>query len=300
MDLQISDISAALVHLGHQPQDMEVAAGGEELEIRNRRGSGSLSLIVGTQGALPSSGSRTDQLYVLRSDGDLQINGSLTTGELETDSADIGVEAPQWMLAAYDTFESGASGWSPNLTSPCGGPNHILGGHCRLAGMPADKVFDGLHNHKAVRVEARFYFIDEWRGQSAWMMFDQTVVWVHQHTACFSEQIAEDTPACGQAAGHRTCRNETERDEVELLSRKMRNVSEESRRLQRSAPRLDCGKSASFCGRPDVPDMLGVLIDVTHAHTASQLTLTFGTFGLQGADPCTVSYGVQGVSIYVR
>ena len=59
-------------------------------------------------------------------------------------------------------------------------------------------------------------------------------------------------------------------------------------------------RAVSVCGREDVPDTIGTLIDVTRPHTSPSLTITFGTHGMHGADPCDVSYGVQAVSVYVK
>ena len=59
-------------------------------------------------------------------------------------------------------------------------------------------------------------------------------------------------------------------------------------------------RAVSVCGREDVPDTIGTLIDVTRPHFAPSLTVTFGTHGMHGADPCDVSYGVQAVSVYVK
>ena len=56
----------------------------------------------------------------------------------------------------------------------------------------------------------------------------------------------------------------------------------------------------SVCGREDAPDRVGVLIDVVQPHAATTLAVGFGTTGLDGADPCFVSYGVQAVEVYVR
>ena len=138
---------------------------------------------------------------------------------------------------------------SSNLTSTCGGPSRILGGYCRLAGTPVDKTFERLPAHRAVRIMARYYFIDAWEAMVGTMRLDRDVVWTQQHTAC---------------------------------------------------PGGAC-RAVSVCGREDVPDTIGTLIDTgTRPHTASSLTVTFGTHGMHGADPCDVSYGVQAVSVYVK
>jgi hypothetical protein len=178
--------------------------------------------------------------------GSLRVNGSVSAAALDVISSPL----PQWTLVASDLFSSPPRGWSANLTSTCGGPHKILGGHCRLAATPIDKVYDGLPPHRHLRVQARFYFIDAWERASAWMMIDRATVWTQQHAAC---------------------------------------------------PGGACPKGArSVCGRDDTPDRVGVLIDIAHPHDAAALTLGFGTQGLDGADPCLVSYGVQGVSLYVR
>ena len=61
-----------------------------------------------------------------------------------------------------------------------------------------------------------------------------------------------------------------------------------------------CAGARSICGREDTPDRVGVLIDVVQPHATAELTVGFGTQGLDGADPCLVSYGVQSISLYVR
>ena len=175
--------------------------------------------------------------------GRLSVNGSVVAAELDVISSPL----PQWTLVSSELFNTPPVGWSVNLTSTCGGPHKILGGHCRLAATPIDKHYTGLPPHRTVRVQARFAFIDRWERASAWMMLDRATVWTQQHAACAS-----------------------------------------------------CAGARSICGRDDAPDRVGVLIDVTQPHAAAELTVGFGTQGLDGADPCLVSYGVQGVSIYVR
>jgi hypothetical protein len=185
-------------------------------------------------------------LPTLRTLGNLHVNGSLHAGgELSADSTN---ELAQWSLVASDLFSEPVSGWSSNLTSTCGGPARILGGYCRLAGTPVDKTFERLPAHRAVRIMARYYFIDAWDSMVGTMRLDRDVVWTQQHTAC---------------------------------------------------PGGAC-RAVSVCGREDVPDTIGTLIDVTRPHLSPKLTVTFGTHGMHGADPCDVSYGVQAVSVYVK
>jgi len=183
--------------------------------------------------------------------GRLSINGGVDAAELDVVSSPL----PQWTLVASDLFNTPPSGWSSNLTSTCGGPHKMLGGHCRLAATPIDKRFGRLPPHRAVRVQARFAFIDEWERASAWMMLDRATVWVQQHTAAV---------CAGGGTG------------------------------------AACPGARSICGREDTPDRVGVLIDVVQPHAAAELTVGFGTQGLDGSDPCLVSYGVQAVSIFIR
>ena len=61
-----------------------------------------------------------------------------------------------------------------------------------------------------------------------------------------------------------------------------------------------CPTALSICGRAEDPDRVGVLVDVTHPHSAPQLTLGFGTWGMHLVDPCDASYGLQAVSVFVR
>jgi len=231
------------LELGNQPAFAVGGAGGalrvDSVEQRQT------VMVIDARG----SSSMGDDMPAITVQGDLHVNGTLDAGLLDADSS---VTTPQWRLAAHDTFEDGVRGWSANVSSTCGGPHRILGGHCRLAGAPVDKVFANLPPHQSVRVEARFYFIDEWRGQVGWMMLDQTSVWAQQHAICSPE------------------------------------------------PSRPCPPPRSICGRPDVADTVGVLIDVVHRHSRSELTVTFGTQGLQGTDPCEVAYGVQAVAVYVR
>lgn len=60
-----------------------------------------------------------------------------------------------------------------------------------------------------------------------------------------------------------------------------------------------CVKGKSVCGKEDYPDKIGRLIDVAMPHDSDDVTVTFGST-MSSVDPCEASYGLQGVSVYVR
>jgi hypothetical protein len=205
--------------------------------------------------------------------GPLWVKGDLSATSLDVDVTN---DSSQWVLVAHDTFELGAAGWSLNFTAPCGGPHRILGGPCRAAGAHTEKRYD-LPHHRYVRVEARYYFIDEWRGYVGWMMLDQGTAWTEQHHAtCTRAAASAPAPAAAPAA-----------------------ASVASAHNDSSAPR-ECPRALSGCGDPAWADRVGVLIDATRPHTSPVLRVAFGTHGMQAVDPCDASYGVQAVSVYVR
>ena len=233
MGLRVAD----RIDLGHREWSFTAPSGSLHL---SREGTPLFSVEAG--GASYEAGAAGSE-FAVEIPGRLSVNGSVEAAELDVISSPL----PQWTLVASDLFNTPPIGWSINLTSTCGGPHKILGGHCRLAATPIDKRYGGLPPHRTVRVQARFAFIDAWERASAWMMLDRATVWTQQHAACAS-----------------------------------------------------CVGARSICGREEAPDRVGVLIDAVQPHAATELTVGFGTQGLDGADPCLVSYGVQAVSIYVR
>lgn len=58
------------------------------------------------------------------------------------------------------------------------------------------------------------------------------------------------------------------------------------------------GKGVDVCGGPEVDTRLGAVIDVVFTHSSKHLELSFGAT-LQG-DPCTASYGIDEVMVYIQ
>lgn len=108
----------------------------------------------------------------------------------------------QWKLVRHEDFNSGpAIGWSLLETSSCNGKDFFVGGHCRIATGTVKKVFDHLPPHQQVRVTGRYHFIDNWKGESAFLQLNNQYVWT-DHTSphvthasgidmCGSTQYAE-------------------------------------------------------------------------------------------------------------
>jgi len=184
----------------------------------------------------------------IRADGSLSVNGTLYADDMDVDSSN---DLSQWALIYHDMFHENTAGWSTNFTSTCGSPFKILGGHCKLSKAEVQKSYDKLPSHKAVRVVARYYFIDDWDDYTGYMKMDGKYLWTQEYAHC------------------------------------------------KMPFRLLCTKSKSICGKEDDPDKIGHLIDVAHPHTEDSVEVTFGST-MEYVDPCDCSYGVQGVSIYVR
>ncbi len=67
-------------------------------------------------------------------------------------------------------------------TSACSSSeDRFMGGHCVLANGPARKSFTDLPPHTQIRVTARYHFIDNWTGQTAFAAVDGSYVWTQSH-----------------------------------------------------------------------------------------------------------------------
>jgi len=96
----------------------------------------------------------------------------------------------QWALIRQDHFQSDSDGWrlvgsnEPVGTSSCPrahGSDRFLGGHCILANGPARKIYTHLPPHTQIRLTARYHFIDNWRGETAFAQIDSAYVWTQTH-----------------------------------------------------------------------------------------------------------------------
>lgn len=112
-------------------------------------------------------------------DADLVITSNTpveSTAFLAEDIVIGGVK--QWKMVRHENFEEGAEGWSLLETSSCS-PNgdRFLGGHCNAAHGSIRKTFDKLPAHKQLRVTARYHFIDNWQGETAFLQLGNKYVW---------------------------------------------------------------------------------------------------------------------------
>merc|ERR1711988_97112 len=183
----------------------------------------------------------------IRADGNLYVNGTLFADDMDIDEEN---DLAQWTLIYMDMFHQGSAGWSFNETTPCGSPYKILGGHCKLSNAEVSKTYDKLPPHKSVRLQARYYMIDDWQEDNAYAKIEGTMVWTFQYTWCTQALL------------------------------------------------MLCPQSRSVCGKEDYPDKIGHMLDVSHPHSEDTVTITFGS-SLE-EDACKASYGVQGVSVWIR
>ena len=143
------------------------------------------------------------------------------------------------------------------------------------------------------------------------MMLDQTSVWAQQHAVCSDEPSRPCPPPrsiCGRpgASAMRDI-NGIIRDGPSTCvapwshgSGRFGSVRREGATSPPPRPHARRPTTRARARRPTVADTIGVLIDVVHRHSRPELTVTFGTQGLQGRDPCDAAYGIQAVAVYLR
>jgi hypothetical protein len=94
--------------------------------------------------------------------------------------------ALSWIPVALDTFATGPDGWTVTIggvpadavVTSCGSFTTILGGAGELgSGAVASKVYGGLPPHTALRVTAKFHYIDSWDGERGWLHVDGQEIW---------------------------------------------------------------------------------------------------------------------------
>jgi len=112
----------------------------------------------------------------LRVSGELSLGSAATNGTVSASSF-IQQDMKQWSLVYHDDFEQNTDGWSTNKTSSCDGVDHHLAGHCNEVDGEVTKTFDGLAEHKFVRIQARYHFLDSWEGETAFAKVDGRIMW---------------------------------------------------------------------------------------------------------------------------
>jgi hypothetical protein len=92
----------------------------------------------------------------------------LTEGELHFSSGLTIGGVDQWSLVVLDHFqETEASNWSNKSISDCGG-TRMLGGYCQYSAGNSSTLLT-LPEHSLVKVRLTWHFIDQWRGETAFL-----------------------------------------------------------------------------------------------------------------------------------
>jgi len=136
---------------------------------------------------------------VLTRAGDIVVSGDLRSkGAFRIDGGVSFQGISQWMLAAVEDFNAGASGWSNDSVSICGNENKkILGGYGLFAAGEVSKTYYGIPPHSQVRLTANYHLIDNWGGETAYAKLERRVVW----TDSFDQQSSKvGVSICGNPA----------------------------------------------------------------------------------------------------
>jgi len=118
--------------------------------------------------------------------GVIHVQGAMSLGDVQTNgtvsaSAFIQEDVRQWALVAHEDFEKDVQGWSTNKTNSCDGNDHHIGGHCNNVDGEVKKTFTGLGEHKHVRIQARYHFLDSWEGEMAFAKVGDRTVWTEMN-----------------------------------------------------------------------------------------------------------------------
>jgi hypothetical protein len=114
--------------------------------------------------------------------GTVHVNGELSLGAVSTNgtvsaSSFIQEDVVQWALKFHEDFEGEVQGWSSKSKGSCDGNDHHLAGHCNNVEGEVKKTFSGLGEHKFVRLQARYHFLDSWEGEQAFAKIGDRTVW---------------------------------------------------------------------------------------------------------------------------
>jgi len=168
--------------------DLNVSGATRVMAIRSQSITvdGSISITHALSGESLSTNSATfstlETVAISSPTGTVRVIGELSLGSGSTNgtvsaSSFIQMDVRQWALAYHDDFEQDTNGWNTNLTSSCDGIDHHIAGHCKEVGGEVKKTFDGLPEHKFVRVQARYHFLDSWEGETAFAKINDKTVW---------------------------------------------------------------------------------------------------------------------------
>lgn len=126
----------------------------------------------------------------------------LTEADLNFKQKTVISGVDQWTLMHVDLFETDqAIGWTQNTITQCAGIT-MLGGYCELAQGSTWKEFQDLPSHSSIRVKAVWYFIDDWRGETAYMNLgtpsSNTTVWTSTYDRSLYSNLLN---ICGASPG---------------------------------------------------------------------------------------------------
>merc|ERR1712023_181899 len=108
--------------------------------------------------------------------GEMQL-GSLAVNGTAKAAAFLQNDVVQWALRHHDDFEGEVKGWDSTETSSCDGFDKHLGGHCQETGGSVKKTFTDLGEHKSLRLQAQYHFLDSWENERAWAKINGKTVW---------------------------------------------------------------------------------------------------------------------------
>merc|ERR1711998_318550 len=109
--------------------------------------------------------------------GEMVLGSSMDVNGTTRVSSFIQNDVVQWALKHHDDFEGEIKGWDTTETNSCDGFDKHLAGHCSAVGGSVKKTFTGLGDHKAVRVQAQYHFLDSWENELAWAKVNGKTVW---------------------------------------------------------------------------------------------------------------------------
>lgn len=115
----------------------------------------------------------------------------LTEADLKFNQKLVVSNYDQWGLYHYDTFEGvEADGWSNKTITECSGLR-MLGGYCQFSAGTTWKEFTDIREHSLIRLRATWHFIDEWRGETAYVEIGTTagtsLVWSLTYDVTYSK-----------------------------------------------------------------------------------------------------------------
>jgi len=93
----------------------------------------------------------------------------------------------QWKLYTFEDFQGVVSGWNSTAVSSCPpSSNKFLGGNCNFAGINVTNKWSSLPAHRMVKVTFNFHFLDDWNGESGYVLLNDNIYWQNSYSWCDS------------------------------------------------------------------------------------------------------------------